>query len=96
LGSHGDLGTWFEGKPGDVHVDRSLRHGADDAADEQGREANPFLGGRCRCHTLTGRLRGNTVRTASGKYDRSTADNEPTHSRTSRVMPTELINEGIV
>jgi hypothetical protein len=79
-----------------VYVDRSRRHGADDAADEQGREANSFLGGRCRRHTLTGRLRGYTVRTSSGKDDCSTSDDEPTHSCASGMLPTELIDDGIL
>jgi hypothetical protein len=79
-----------------VHVDRSRRHVADDATDQQGREANPVLGRRRRRHTLIGRLRGHTVRTASGKDDCSTANDEPTNSRASSVMPTERINEGIV
>jgi hypothetical protein len=79
-----------------VHVDRSRRHVLDNATDQQGREANPVLGGRRRRHTLIGLLRGYTDRTASGKDDCSTADDEPTNSRTSGVMPTERIYEGIV
>ena len=54
----------------------------DDATDEQGRKADPFLGGRGRRHAFTalGRclLRRNRLKAAPGKDGRAT-DHQPTN-----------------
>jgi hypothetical protein len=72
----------------------------DDAADEQGGKPNPFLGGRGRRHTLTGRWRcllsSGMIKTATSKDGRSTSDDEPTHGRTPGVRPADSIDDGML